>query len=66
MNAQLAECVASSEEGEARVRALLSMREVFGDDLAQNADVVGRLTAWYNKLTAQGARTTVHQSLNRS
>ncbi|SJZ63606.1 mannitol dehydrogenase family protein [Pantoea eucalypti] len=66
MKAQLAECVASSEEGEARVRALLSMREVFGDDLAQNADVVGRLTAWYNKLTAQGARTTVHQSLNRS
>lgn len=66
MKAQLAECVASSEEGEARVRALLSMREVFGDDLAQNADVVGRLTAWYNKLTAQGARATVHQSLNRS
>lgn len=66
MKAQLAECVASSEEGEARVRAFLSMREVFGDDLAQNADVVGRLTAWYNKLTAQGARTTVHQSLNRS
>jgi len=66
MKAQLAECVASSEEGEARVRALLSLREVFGDDLAQNADVVGRLTAWYNKLTAQGARTTVHQSLNRS
>lgn len=66
MKAQLAECVASSEEGEARVRALLSMREVFGDDLAQNADVVGRLTAWYNKLAAQGARATVHQSLNRS
>ncbi|MBD9551873.1 mannitol dehydrogenase family protein [Pantoea sp. PNT01] len=66
MKAQLAECVASSEEGEARVRALLSMREVFGDDLAQNADVVGRLTAWYNKLATQGARATVHQSLNRS
>ena len=66
MKAQLAECVASSEEGEARVRALLSMHEVFGDDLAQNADVVGRLTAWYNKLAAQGARATVHQSLNRS
>ncbi|MDF2043542.1 MULTISPECIES: mannitol dehydrogenase family protein [unclassified Pantoea] len=66
MKAQLAECVASSEEGEARVRALLSMREVFGDDLAQNADVVGRLTAWYNKLATQGARATVHQCLNRS
>ena len=66
MKAQLAECVASSEEGEARVRAFLSMREVFGDDLAQNADVVGRLTAWYNKLATQGARATVHQCLNRS
>lgn len=66
MKAQLAECVASSEEGEARVRALLSMREVFGDDLAQNADVVGRLTTWYNQLATQGARATVHQCLNRS
>ncbi len=66
MKAQLAECVAASEEGEARVRALLAIREVFGEDLAQNGDVVARLTAWYQQLTTQGARATVHQYLNRS
>lgn len=65
MQKQLAECVAGSEDGEARVRALLSIREVFGEDLAQNGDVVARLTACYNQLTTQGARATVHQCLNR-
>jgi len=66
MKAQLAECVAGSEEGEPRVRALLSIREVFGDDLAQNPTVVTRLTDWYQKLTTQGARATVHQCLTRT
>lgn len=66
MQEKLAECVAASEEGEPRVRALLSLRDVFGDDLLQNSDVVARLTAWYQKLSAQGARATVHQCLNRS
>ncbi|MGJ0479693.1 mannitol dehydrogenase family protein [Pantoea agglomerans] len=65
MQKQLAECVAASEDGEARVRALLSLREVFGEDLLQNQDVVARLTAWYQQLTTQGARATVHQCLNR-
>ncbi|MGK3141565.1 mannitol dehydrogenase family protein [Pantoea sp. C2G6] len=65
MKARLAECVASSEEGEARVRALLALREVFGDDLAQNATVVARLTHWYQQLLSQGARATVHHCLNR-
>ncbi|MEB5705464.1 mannitol dehydrogenase family protein [Pantoea anthophila] len=65
MQKKLAECVAASEEGEARVRALLALREVFGDDLLQNDDVVARLTAWYQQLTTEGARATVHQCLNR-
>lgn len=65
MKSQLAECVAASEDGEARVRALLAIREVFGEDLAQNSDVVTRLTVWYQRLTTQGARATVHQCLNR-
>jgi fructuronate reductase len=65
MQKQLAECVAASDDGEARVRALLSIREVFGEDLLQNGDVVARLTAWYQQLTTQGARATVHQCLNR-
>ncbi len=47
------------------MRALLALREVFGDDLLQNDDVVARLTAWYQQLTSQGARATVHQCLNR-
>jgi len=64
MQKQLAECVAASDDGEARVRALLSLREVFGEDLLQNGDVVARLTAWYQQLTTQGARATVHQCLN--
>jgi len=65
MQKQLAECVAGSEDGEARVRTLLSIREVFGEDLLQNADVVARLTAWYEQLTTQGARATVQHFLNR-
>lgn len=47
------------------MRALLAIREVFGEDLAQNSDVVARLTVWYQQLTTQGARATVHQCLNR-
>ncbi|MDH1087441.1 mannitol dehydrogenase family protein [Pantoea brenneri] len=62
----LAECVASSEEGEARVRALLGLRQIFGDDLADNADLVARLTACYQQLTTQGARATVQQYMTRA
>jgi fructuronate reductase len=58
--------VASSEEGEARVRALLGLRQIFGDDLADNADLVARLTACYQQLTTQGARATVQQYMTRA
>ncbi|MCZ4060715.1 mannitol dehydrogenase family protein [Pantoea sp. LMR881] len=61
---QLAECVANSEEGEARVRALLAMKAVFGEDLAENAEVVAKLTSFYQQLTQQGARATVHQFMD--
>lgn len=66
LKAMLAECVASSEEGEARIRALLGLREIFGDDLAQNADLVARLTACYQQLTTQGARATVRHYISRT
>jgi fructuronate reductase len=60
----LAECVKNSEDGEARVRALLGMNAVFGEDLAQNGDFVARLTHFYQQLVQQGARATVHQLMN--
>lgn len=66
LKATLAETVASSEEGESRVRALLGLREIFGDDLAQNADLVARLTAYYQQLTTQGARATVQQCVSQA
>ncbi|MHA6311966.1 mannitol dehydrogenase family protein [Pantoea sp. S-LA4] len=66
LKATLAETVASSEEGAPRVRALLGLREIFGDDLAQNADLVARLTAYYQQLTTQGARATVQQCMSQA
>ena len=62
----LAGCVAGSEDGEMRVRALLGLREIFGEDLAQNADLVARLTACYQQLTTEGARATVQQRMTRT
>ena len=44
---ELTKCVANSEEGEARVRALLGIKTVFGEDLPQNVEVVARLTDFY-------------------
>jgi fructuronate reductase len=66
LKATLAETVAGSEEGEARVRALLGLRDIFGDDLAQNADLVARLTTYYQQLTTQGARATVQQCMSQA
>lgn len=64
LKAELAERVANSAEGEARVRALLGMKAVFGEDLAQNAAVVATLTRFWLQLREQGARATVAQAVN--
>lgn len=63
LNAQLATCVAESDDGEARVRALLNISRVFGDDLAKNDALVKQLTACYLQLAAQGARASVQQAI---
>lgn len=64
LKSELAERVASSAEGEARVRALLAMKAVFGEDLAQNEAVVATLTRFWLQLREQGARATVSQVVN--
>jgi fructuronate reductase len=56
---QLANIVANSEEGAARVQALLGLQAVFGDDLRQQTAFVTRLTELYQQLVEQGARATV-------
>jgi len=63
LKAELAERVAASGEGEARVKALLGMKAVFGEDLAQNAEVVATLTRFWLQLREQGARATVAQAV---
>ncbi|WP_312664928.1 mannitol dehydrogenase family protein [Pantoea sp. CTOTU49201] len=59
---QLANIVANSEDGAARVKALLGLNAVFGDDLLQQPAFVSRVTELYLQLLQQGARATV-QSL---
>lgn len=59
LKAELAERVAHSAEGEARVRALLGIKAVFGDDLPQNEQVVATLTRFWLQLRDSGARATV-------
>ncbi|XXN65560.1 mannitol dehydrogenase family protein [Enterobacter ludwigii] len=59
---QLADIVANSEEGAARVKALLGLNAVFGDDLLKETVLVSRVTELYLQLVQQGARATV-QSL---
>nr|MBA2814791.1 D-mannonate oxidoreductase [Candidatus Pantoea persica] len=56
--------MANSSEGEARVRALLEMKAVFGEDLARNETVVATLTRFWLQLRKQGARATVAQVVN--
>ena len=59
---QLANIVANSEDGAPRVKALLGLNAVFGDDLQQQPAFVSRVTELYLQLLQQGARATV-QSL---
>ncbi|WP_404995757.1 mannitol dehydrogenase family protein, partial [Cronobacter sakazakii] len=55
------EAVRTSEEGEARVKALLSIREIFGDDLPARTEFVAQVTQAYQLLLDNGARATVAQ-----
>ncbi|EOI5730118.1 mannitol dehydrogenase family protein [Cronobacter malonaticus] len=55
------EAVRTSEEGDARVKALLSIREIFGDDLSASPEFVAQVTEAYKLLLENGARATVAQ-----
>ncbi|EOV8961867.1 mannitol dehydrogenase family protein [Cronobacter turicensis] len=55
------ETVRTSEEGDARVKALLSIRAIFGEDLATRTEFVAQVTEAYKLLRVNGARATVAQ-----
>ncbi|ELQ6105294.1 fructuronate reductase [Cronobacter turicensis] len=55
------ETVRTSEEGDARVKALLSIRAIFGEDLATRTEFVAQVTEAYKLLRENGARATVAQ-----
>lgn len=53
--------VQSSEEGESRVKVLLAIEAIFGQDLPQNAQFVEQVTNAYLSLLSKGAKATVAQ-----
>lgn len=53
------QAVASSAEGADRVRALLGLNAIFGDDLPANTSFVCKLIMTYSQLLSQGATATV-------
>ncbi|WP_283011637.1 mannitol dehydrogenase family protein [Cronobacter turicensis] len=55
------ETVRTSEDGDARVKALLSIRAIFGEDLATRTEFVAQVTEAYKLLRENGARATVAQ-----
>ncbi|WP_279025858.1 mannitol dehydrogenase family protein [Gibbsiella quercinecans] len=56
---EIASRVAGSEDGPARVQALLQMESVFGRDLPENPTFVNNVTAAYQQLLALGAKSAV-------
>ncbi|MBB3323439.1 mannitol dehydrogenase family protein [Atlantibacter sp. RC6] len=61
LKAEIAAKVAHSEQGEARVNALLELSAIFGNDLPQNPAFVDGVTAAYLTLLEKGAKATVAQ-----
>ncbi|EPN9526793.1 mannitol dehydrogenase family protein [Cronobacter malonaticus] len=55
------DAVRTSGEGDARVKALLSIREIFGDDLPARPEFVAQVTEAYKLLSENGARAIVAQ-----
>ena len=53
--------VEQSAEGEARVKALLGLKTIFGEDLPANAAFVRRVTELYLNLREKGAQAAVAQ-----
>ena len=59
LKADIAAKVAQSEQGEARVKALLELSAIFGNDLPQNPAFVSGVTAAYGMLLEKGAKAAV-------
>ncbi|WP_336295338.1 fructuronate reductase [Cronobacter dublinensis] len=59
------QAVSASESGEARVKALLGLTAIFGDDLAAAPEFVADVTAAFTRLSSQGARATVAQYMQQ-
>lgn len=59
----LAQRVAETADGEARVAALLSLNTVFGDDLPHQARFTAKVNHLYALLCAKGAKETVKLAL---
>jgi len=59
MAEKLAQIVSNSEDGEARVNALLALHSVFGDALAKNAQAVEAIQQAYASLQQHGAKQSV-------
>ena len=51
--------VADSEQGEARVKALLGIQAIFGTDLPADTEFVAAVTRAYLALLTSGAKATV-------
>ncbi|MBV4414539.1 fructuronate reductase [Enterobacteriaceae bacterium YMB-R22] len=60
----LNEAISNSEQGEARVKALLSIEDIFGNDLPHEAEFVGQITQAYLSLLENGAKATVAQYIS--
>lgn len=57
--AVIQQTVAQSAEGEARVKALLGIEAIFGNELPHDATFVSKVTDAYLSLLAKGAKATV-------
>jgi len=55
--------VASSNEND-RVTALLTLSEIFGTDLPQNAAFVSQIQHAWHRLTTEGARQAIISTVN--
>lgn len=62
---KLKQLVAGSRDDEERVKALLSLQHVFGDELSRNAVFVNAVTSAYFSLRDKGARRTVEELAQR-
>lgn len=60
---ELARLINNSAEGEQRIAALLSLKEVFGDDLPDNALFRERVGHYYQLLLQSGAKEAVRQAI---